>query len=365
MVVSDFAYCMCFFFVCFFFLSFSFQYGCDPSDICYASRDGRNLKKEHEQLIKERKTVLLLRSGVYVVEKADLSWNGLYYQLNKPVAIYGQGCGKTTLKVGLKICGMKSDGIVKLQDLKIYGSKKNGLTAGGGMDVIVKRCTVQVRGIGVVAYCAHISCEDLQVIHGGDSGVCASGHTGCLTLSGENTNIHNNVQDKQLIPAYGLDSSFFSAKIQLIAPLTKEKISTGNRGGGNWGGPGTIEQISSEEAARQEAARQAAREEAREAAREAARETCEEVNEARRERSPEEVTMIQEAADKVRCHLFYCRSFLLFFFFFWWWSLTLLLSSLFIFLLFSLPFFLSTVLMFPRFITRLGTNIISKKFRTK
>ena len=43
---------------------------------------------------------------------------------------------------------------------------------------------------------------------------------------------------------YGLDASFTSAcKIQLVSPLNKEKISTSNGGGGNWGGDGTIEQI--------------------------------------------------------------------------------------------------------------------------
>jgi hypothetical protein len=42
---------------------------------------------------------------------------------------------------------------------------------------------------------------------------------------------------------YGLRVCDPSSKIQIVKPLTKEAISKGNKGGGDWGGNGKIETI--------------------------------------------------------------------------------------------------------------------------
>ena len=114
---------------------------------------------------------------------------------------------------------------------------------------------VECQNYGVYAEGTNISCDDLQVIGCGRSGVVAGNHV-TITLSGQGTKIQGNVT-LGLSRYYGLETNSSyqkfsnfgssSSKIALFAPLTKEQISTHNGGGGNWGvsfGKGTIEQVS-------------------------------------------------------------------------------------------------------------------------
>ena len=160
-----------------------------------------------------------------------------------PVSIVGQGREKTTLSFGLKIGGKKREGDVVIVDsLKIKECQWTGLKADEGMDVVMRRCTVEkCPGFGVWASNAHVSCDDLQVVGCGNSGVVVSGNS-TVKLSGEDTSIRGNCTRGDS-DDYGLDASSDS-KVQLVSPLTKEKISTSNGGGGNWGGPGTIRTVS-------------------------------------------------------------------------------------------------------------------------
>ena len=93
----------------------------------------------------------------------------------------------------------------------------------------------------MVANGADITCDDLQVIGCGGSGVCAS-YGGTVKLSGETTRIEGNVT--RTSNHYGLWAYQSSSTIQIVTPLTKDTISFSNSGGGNWGGDGTIEQVS-------------------------------------------------------------------------------------------------------------------------
>ena len=232
-LVSDFTLFFFFSIICHFFL---FQYGCDPSQIYYAPPNS-NLKQEKNNMRRMGMTVLLLGDGEYTC-------SGDYFLLDEPTKISGQGCGKTTLVgFGLKIKGNKSDGIVEIEDLKIKGVDRYGLFAYEGMNVIMRGCTVEdCKRSGVVANGADISCDDLQVIGCGSSGVYAS-HGATITLSGQGTSIQGN-GTKGNSCDYGLDARS-SSSIQLVHPLTKEKISTNNGGGGNWGGQkgSTIDQV--------------------------------------------------------------------------------------------------------------------------
>ena len=88
---------------------------------------------------------------------------------------------------------------------------------------------------GVVAGGADITCDDLQVIGCGKSGVCAY-NIATITLSGHGTSIQGNGTKGT---GYGL-ATYDSSTIHLVPPLTKEQISKNNGGGGNWGGDGTI-----------------------------------------------------------------------------------------------------------------------------
>ena len=182
-------------------------------------------------------SVLFIDEGIYGGE-------GDYVKVNLPLSMYGAGRGKTTLVgIGLQIQGKKIDGIIEIEDLTIKGGSECGLWVCYGMNVILRRISVEdCLYQGVVATEADISCDDLQVIGCHDSGVRAEENT-TITLSGQGTSIQGNGTDG-CNNRYGLDASSTSSKLKLAAPLTKEEISTNNSGGGNWGGEGTIEQVS-------------------------------------------------------------------------------------------------------------------------
>ena len=141
----------------------------------------------------EGKTELKLGEGEWRVEKGDLAEWGCFV-LDKPTKISGQGRGNTTLvEFGLKTKGNKSDGIVEIENLKIKGAVGFGLYAYHGMKVIMRGCSVEdCQQNGVIANFADISCDDLQVIGCGLSGVFA-GTNATITLSGQGTTIQGNV----------------------------------------------------------------------------------------------------------------------------------------------------------------------------
>jgi len=196
-------------------------------------------------------TVLFIDEGVYGAERLLKfpNWsNHSYFTMKKPLSMYGAGRGKTTLVgVGLKIEGKRSDGIVEIEDLTIKGPITSfqpnepimGLEAHEGMKVIMRGCTVEdCQQHGVSAWDADISCDDLQVVGCGKSGVCVYGNA-TITLSGQGTTIQGNgtIGDSFY---YGLSAYSSSSKIHIVHPITKEQISNNNGGGGNWGGMGTI-----------------------------------------------------------------------------------------------------------------------------
>ena len=113
--------------------------------------------------------------------------------------------------------------------------------------MIMRGCTVEeCQWNGVYAWGADISCDDLQVVGCGYSGVCAINNA-TITLSGQGTSIQGNVTDglNYEFRGYGLHTYSSSANIHLVHPITKEQISTNNGGGGNWGGKkgSTIKQV--------------------------------------------------------------------------------------------------------------------------
>ena len=188
-------------------------------------------------------SVLFIDEGEYYYPYTFGGGQEKYIYVKKPLSIYGAGCGKTTLvEVGLSIQGNKSDGIVEIENLKIKGGV-NGLIAWEGMKVIMRGCTVEeCQSFGLYAERADISCDDLQVVGCGHSGVLAFDKS-TITLSGQGTTIQGN-GTKGESDTYGLCTYKSSSTIHLVHPLTKKQISTNNGGGGNWGGQGTIEQIS-------------------------------------------------------------------------------------------------------------------------
>ena len=187
-------------------------------------------------------SLLFIEEGEYELEQLgrNMGGDGNSVLVKIPLLIYGAGREKTTLVgVGLKIQGNKSNGksngIVEIGDLKIWGNKGFGLYAYQGMNVRMSGISVEeCQGNGVEAYGADISCDDLQVVGCGESGVRAS-HNATITLSGQGTSVQgNNVVGRNWSihhDTYGLEAhnqSILISSIHLVHPLTKEQISTNN-----------------------------------------------------------------------------------------------------------------------------------------
>jgi len=198
-------------------------------------------------------TLLFIEEGEYradTLRSSAAEYLEKYVRVTKPLSMYGAGRGMTTLVgVGLKIEGKKSDGIVEIEDLTIKGGELGGLFASWGMKLILRGVSVVECEYGVVAQGlaqgggVDITCNDLQVVGCGESGVLAYNNA-TITLSGQGTCIQRN-GTKGKSESYGMKANS-SSKIKLVAPLNKEQISTNNSGGGNWDGYGTIVQVDSD-----------------------------------------------------------------------------------------------------------------------
>ena len=206
--------------------------------------------------------------SVLFIEEGEYGADGENVRVKISLSIYGAGREKTTLVgVGLYIgdqlqpdLNWNDDGIVEIGDLTIQGGKGDGLSAACGMNVTLRRISiVDCQGCGLMAVSGgYISCDDLQVIGCGKSGVVAN-YKAIITLSGEGTSIQGNglLRPEDVEPHfnyryrigyriyYGLHANGSSSKLQLVVPLTKEQVSTNNGGGGNWGGDkgSTIDQV--------------------------------------------------------------------------------------------------------------------------
>ena len=97
--------------------------------------------------------------------------------------------------------------------------------------VVVEQCGYGVYATGTAG---QGRCTNVDVRHCEKSGVNAV-NGGSITLVGAKTTVHHNCtkgeQQTYGLYVYGTKSS----TIHLVAPLTKEQVSTDNGGGGNWG----------------------------------------------------------------------------------------------------------------------------------
>ena len=196
-----------FFFLVFFSHSlfpFSFQYG-DPSTVFYDTSNGCDIQELFNKMetigkvtcttplvrrVTNPYTCLVLGKGKYTCRRRPTSKISKTMILEYPFKICGQGIGETILDgFGLKIEGSKGKGSVVIEDLTIQGAKNSALYVYNGMNLIVRRCKVEkCQKHGVVAHCADVSCEDIQVVGCRGSGVRA--YYGCtVKLSGKNTRI--------------------------------------------------------------------------------------------------------------------------------------------------------------------------------
>jgi hypothetical protein len=128
---------------------------------------------------------------------------------------------------------------VHVEHLTIRGSNAHGVYGYNSSctltDLMIDQCFCS----GVVAFGsdAVFNCTNMSVTKCQDSGVHAMDDS-TIILRGNRTLITGNCL-YGYSGSYGLDVNDGSSnKIQIVKPLTKEAISKGNKGGGNWGGGG-------------------------------------------------------------------------------------------------------------------------------
>ena len=141
---------------------------------------------------------------------------------------------------------------VHFAHLTLCGSSGSGIYAFNGLGVTMKECVVtQHERFGVMIFGAvRARLENVQVTQCGESGVvchsggqvylaqppCAGNKWAKMVVTGNCT--------KGGATSFGLDAGYASGRILIVRPLCKERVASGNGGGGDWAG-NTIRQVES------------------------------------------------------------------------------------------------------------------------
>ena len=191
-------------------------------------------KKAYEEKIVK---LILLKEGTYDLERVVI--------ITCPISIHGAGQDNTILQGrGFKIQGPKTEKKrVNMQGMTLKGSKTDGLEGDNGLSFLCKDMTfTQCGWSGVYAWntkgrlinCVATQCEK--------SGILCD-ENALIELEGSQTKVDRN-GTRGFSSHFGLSSSSTSSRIHLLFPLTKESVSTNNKGGRNYGGSGgTILQV--------------------------------------------------------------------------------------------------------------------------
>jgi hypothetical protein len=188
-------------------------------------------------LVNTEKNFTADRTITIVVGKGEHQIDGNSLEIFSAMNIVGDpGVPKSEIVVmgGIQF-NLGIPGNSHLQHLTLRQAKGNGVFGESSFtmeDVLVEQCGfrgVYAYGTGIVGRCTNV-----EVRQCGCSGVVVDDGAS-ITLIGAKTTVHHNCTDGDS-DEYGLfvlDSN--SSTIQLVSPLTKEKVSHDNGGGGNWG----------------------------------------------------------------------------------------------------------------------------------
>ena len=176
--------------------------------------------------------LILIKEGNYDLERQ--------LTITYPISIHGAGQDKSILQGhGFEIRGSRKEKKrVNMQGMTTKGSSRDGLHANNGLSFLCKDMTfTQCRISGVVASNTIkgrlINCVITQC---GRSGIYCD-ENALIELEGSQTKVDGNGTWGN---GYGLETFHTSSRIHLLFPLTKESVSTNNRGGRNYGGDGEI-----------------------------------------------------------------------------------------------------------------------------
>ena len=184
-------------------------------------------------------TTIVLGEGEHVVGGV-----GRYLNIKDPVNIVGSRDVLDKSKIVVVGGFWIAANGVHVEHLTIrhkYGSGVFGKTSCTLTDLMIDQCG----GHGVSAYGSDVvlNCTNIMVSKCINSGVCAQ-YGGTIILRGNRTQITDNCLSENSWD-YGLAVQGPSSKIKIVKPQTKETISKGNKGGGDWGtnGGATLDQI--------------------------------------------------------------------------------------------------------------------------
>tara|TARA_B100000795_G_scaffold261994_1_gene239382 strand:+ start:87 stop:968 length:882 start_codon:yes stop_codon:yes gene_type:complete len=217
----------------------------DPETTLFVKPGLNSLKKaliEAEQ--NTSITIIVLENGIHKIETYnDEEWgnrNRNMIDIDIPITIIGESRINCIVIGGFNIKGNVKN-TVSINNMTIRESLYSGVegfskAASFLLDnVCIDRCAYHGVSVSETNRNQMTNCE---ISNSGDSGLRV--YDGTILIKGKKTTIHHNRSGNKGRSFYGMKTSTSSSIIQLIAPLTKESISTDNGGGGNWGGEGTI-----------------------------------------------------------------------------------------------------------------------------
>ena len=152
---------------------------------------------------------------------------------------------KRTFLTGYNLCieGTKEEGKeVVVQDMT-SSCARYGVYSKNGLSFLCDSMTfTECVEYGVYAYNTEGRLNNCVITHCGNSGIFCTGNT-LIELEGSQTKVDGNVTRGWGGGHYGLFTDDKSSIIHLLFPLTKESVSTNNYGRRNYGGRGTIEEV--------------------------------------------------------------------------------------------------------------------------
>jgi hypothetical protein len=204
------------------------------------------LNRVYEKDPSRAPTIFFINEGVHTCanEDEENEDNDLYVTF--PMQIIGAGRDQTIVKGGgFDIQGTKEEGKnVVLKDMTISETSGNGVFGWDGLSWLCDSLTItQCRWSGVYAENKKGRFINCVITQCGKSGI-ACYENAFIEVEGNHTKVDGNVT-RGGSSQYGLSTSNTLARIHLLFPLTKESVSTNNIGGGNYGGTGTIQTVSS------------------------------------------------------------------------------------------------------------------------
>ena len=228
--------------------------GVHVDEIVFVSPGENSLQSGYEEALSKGLFHIHLYDGVHTISGSSgkggsgstaAAAAAAYVTFTHPMTISGAGKGKTFVKGGgFLILGRAGKKQFHILDMTITQTKEHGLKGQNGLAFDCLNIHFDQCGqCGVFVEDTNGRLTNCQVTNCIESGIVSYSNS-LVEIEGEETKIESNVKS-QNVKEYGLSSLDSTSSINILAPLTKELISTKNQGGGNCGGDYTIETVNS------------------------------------------------------------------------------------------------------------------------